>query len=157
MLVWSRSVTTGSTAIVLLIARILRAAASALGRLLGDVVLVEQDLALKVMGLDEVAVDDPDRAHAGPGQVVGQHGPQRPAAAERDPALQQRALAGLAELRETGSGGCSDRATRKPWSLPVRDRIGDRAASLDRAQPPATAGMMLTSSLAATGVARSSR
>ena len=67
-----------------------------LGQVVGDVLLVEEDLALEVVGLDEVAVDDPEMADAGAGQVVGQHGPERPAAAERDPARHQ-ARAGLAE------------------------------------------------------------
>ena len=37
-----------------------------LGQVVGDVVLVEQDLALEVVGLDEVAVDDPDRSRRRP-------------------------------------------------------------------------------------------
>ena len=100
MLVWSMSVTTGSISIVLLISRSFRAAASALGRLSRDVLLVEEDLPLEVVGLDEVAVDDPEVADAGAGEVVGQHGPERAAAAERDPAVQQGALAGFAQGRE---------------------------------------------------------
>ena len=78
MLVRSMSVTTGSTSTDELICRSLRAAASALGRLLGDVVLVEEDLPLQVARLDEVAVDDADVADAGADQGVGQHGAERP-------------------------------------------------------------------------------
>ncbi len=38
---------------------------------------------------------------AGPSQVIRQHGAQGPAPADRDPALQQRTLAGFPELRKT--------------------------------------------------------
>ena len=57
----------------------------------------------------------------------------------------ERALAGLAELRETDLAAVAIEWTRE-----------DDHGLLDL-QPPATAGMMLTSSVAATGVARSSR
>ncbi len=87
---------------VLLIARSFRAAASALGRFVGDIGLVEEDLALQVMGLDEVAIDDADHPDPGPGQVVGQHRSQGAATAEGHSALQERPLARLAELREPG-------------------------------------------------------
>ena len=68
-----------------------------LGQVGGDVVLVEEDLPLEVVGLDEVAVDDPDVPDPGPDQVVGQHGPQGPAPADRHPRGHQLALAGLAQ------------------------------------------------------------
>ena len=84
MLVRSMSATTGSTVTDELICRSFVAAASALGRLLGHVGLVEEHLPLEVARLDEVAVDDADEADAGADQRVGQHGAQRPAAAERD-------------------------------------------------------------------------
>ena len=98
---WSMSVTTGSICDRAVDRPELARGRLGLGQVLGDVVLVEKDLPLQVVGLDEVAVDDAERADAGPGEVVGQHGAERTAAAERDPALHECTLAGLAELRET--------------------------------------------------------
>ena len=89
MLVWSMSVTTGSICDRAVDRPELPRGGLGLGQVVGDVFLVEQDLPLQVVGLDEVAVDDPEVAHAGPRQVVGQHGPECTAAAERDPARQQ--------------------------------------------------------------------
>ncbi len=102
---WSRSVTTGSISIVLLISRSFRAAASALGRLSRTSCSSKRICRWRLCGLDEVAVDDPEVTHAGPGEVVGQHGPERTAAAERDPALQQGALAGFAQGGEADLAG----------------------------------------------------
>ena len=68
-----------------------------LGQVVADVLLVEEDLPLEVVGLDEVAVDDPEVPDARADQVIGQHGPECTAAAERDPAFQQGALAGFAQ------------------------------------------------------------
>ena len=65
---------------VLLMRRSFSAAAMALGRRVGDVGLVEEHLPLQIAQLDEITVDDPQSADAGPDQRVGQHGPQRPAA-----------------------------------------------------------------------------
>src|ERR1700677_1809315 len=112
------------------------------------------------MGLDEVAVDDADRPDAGPGQVIGQHGPQRPAAAERDPAPEQRPLALLAELREPDLAAVTVERLSGHHSSLLRIAYCEFVLSPPFAmptQPPATAGMILTSSPGATGVVRSSR
>ena len=97
MLVRSMSVTTGSIVDLRVDRPQLARGGLGLGQVVGDVVLVEEHLPLEVVRLDEVAVDDPDVADAGADQVVGQHGAERPAAAERDAAGQQPALARLAE------------------------------------------------------------
>ena len=111
---WSRSVTTGSTVIVLLIARSLRAAASALGRFSATSSSSNRiwrwRLWVSMKSRSMIRID-PD---AGPGQVVGQHGPQRAAAAERDPALQAAPLARPRRAAGNGSGGCNDRVARRP-------------------------------------------
>ena len=100
MFVWSMSVTTGSIVDRAVDLPELPRGGLGLGQVVGDVLLVEEDLALEVVRLDEVAVDDPDVADARADQVVGQHGPERPAAADRDPAGHQLALAGLAQRGE---------------------------------------------------------
>ena len=64
-----------------------------LGQVIGDVVFVEEDLTLKVVRLDEIAIDDADEADAGPHQGVGDHGAERAAAAQGDTAFEQLALA----------------------------------------------------------------
>ena len=84
-----------------LIRRSLRAAASALGRLRGDVVFVEEHLPLEIVRLDEVAVDEAQMADAGADQRVGQHGAQRTAADEGDAAVQQPPLAFFADAAES--------------------------------------------------------
>src|SRR5207245_8295082 len=71
-----------------------------LGLVLGHVVLVEEHLPLEVVRLDEVAVHDADVADAGAYQDVGQDGAQRAAAAERDVAGEQPALARFANAVE---------------------------------------------------------
>src|SRR5205814_1179051 len=63
-----------------------------LGQVLGDVVLVEENLTLQVAGLDEVAVDQAQVADARADERVGQHGPQRSAAAQGDVTVQQPPL-----------------------------------------------------------------
>ena len=60
MLVWSMSVTTGSIVDRAVDLPELPRGGLGLGQVVGDVVLVEEDLALEVVRLDEVAVDDPD-------------------------------------------------------------------------------------------------
>ena len=97
---WSMSVTTGSIVDRAVDRPQLARGRLGLGQVVGHVLLVEEHLALEVVGLDEVAVDDADRPDARAGEVVGQHGTERPAAAERDPAFQQGTLARLAELRK---------------------------------------------------------
>src|SRR5262249_37338085 len=52
------------------------------------------------MGLDEIPVDDAYEAYAGPHQRVGDHGPQRAAAAKGDAGLQQLALAFFEDATE---------------------------------------------------------
>src|SRR5208282_2238338 len=145
-----------------------------LGEIVPDVLLVEEDLPLQVVGLDEITVDDSQAAHSGPRQVVGQHGPERTAAAERDLAREQGTLAGLAQGGETDLSRVTlERVVgrRGHVSSPVRSRgrsdqikigidqgsIRSMVLEIRSDQPPATAGMMLTSSFSATGVARSSR
>ena len=71
------SVTTGSILIVLLIAQ-LAGGGLGLGEVQGDVLLVEEHLALKVVGFDKVSVDQADRTDACPRQVVGEHRSQAP-------------------------------------------------------------------------------
>ena len=61
MLVWSMSVTTGSIVDRAVDQPQLPRGGLGLGQVVGDVLLIEEDLALEVVGLDEVAVDDPDR------------------------------------------------------------------------------------------------
>ena len=95
------SVTTGSIVTVELIAPQLARGGLGLGQVVGDVVLVEQHLPLEVVRLDEVAVDDADEADAGADQVVGQHGAERTAAAQRDAAVEQLLLARFADAGET--------------------------------------------------------
>ena len=176
MLVWSMSVTTGSIVDRAVDQAELPRGGLGLGKVVGDVLLVEEDLALEVVRLDEVAVDDPDPTDPRADQVIRQHGAERPAAADRDAAGQELALARLAQRGEAdlaavtvervghingherflgqGSGGgpFPDRELR------FRGGPSRAADSLGTAfQPPATAGMMLTSSCSATAVSRSSR
>ncbi len=51
-----------------------------LGQTRLDVGLVEEHLPLQIAQLDEITVDDPQSADAGPDQRVRQYAPQRPAA-----------------------------------------------------------------------------
>src|SRR5262249_46937134 len=60
---------------------------------LGDIVLVEQHLALQVARLDEVAVYETQVADAGAHQGVGQHRAQGAATAQRHARVRQFALA----------------------------------------------------------------
>src|SRR5262249_20740297 len=60
-----------------------------LGQVLGDIVLVEEHLALQVADFDEVAIDQAQMAYAGPDERVGQHGAQRATAAEGDVTMQE--------------------------------------------------------------------
>jgi len=71
-----------------------------LGQVLGNVVLVEEDLALQVAGFDEVAIDQAQVADPGADKRVGQYGPQRPAAAESDVTVQEPPLTLLADAVE---------------------------------------------------------
>src|SRR5207302_7725249 len=66
-----------------------------LGEVLRDVMLVKEDLALKVMRFDEIAVDQAQMSDAGPHKGVGQHRPQGAATAQRDMGVHEFALAGL--------------------------------------------------------------
>ena len=100
MFVWSMSVTTGSIGDRAVDPPELPRGGLGLGQVVGDVLLVEEDLALEVVRLDEVAVDDPDVADPRARQVVGQHGAERPAAADRHPAGHELALARLAQRGE---------------------------------------------------------
>ena len=68
-----------------------------LGQLIGDVLLIEQDLPLEVVEFEEVAIDDPQEPHAGPHERIRQHRPQRPAADQRNPRFPKPPLAPLAE------------------------------------------------------------
>src|SRR5262249_27586373 len=68
-----------------------------LGQVLGDVVFVEQDLPLKVVGLDEVPVNKAQVPDSPAHQGVGQHGAEGAAAAQGHVAIQQPALALLAD------------------------------------------------------------
>ena len=97
MFVWSMSVTTGSIVDRAVDRAELPRGGLGLGQVLGDVVLVEENLALEVVRLDEVAIDDPDAADPGADEVVGQHGAERTATADRHPACKQLPLARLAE------------------------------------------------------------
>ena len=76
-----------------------------LGQAVGDVLLVEEPLALQVVQLDEVAVDDAQMADAAPRQVVGDHRAGRAAADQHDGRVQQPALAGLAQVGEDDLAG----------------------------------------------------
>jgi hypothetical protein len=124
-----------------------------LGEVVGDVLLVEEDLPLEVVRLDEVAVDEPDVADPGADEVVRQHGAERPAAAEGDAAGHQPALARLAQPVEadlaavTIQGVEAIRFEGHGFAFAMRGR---------GLSAPAMAGMMLISSWAATVVARSS-
>ena len=80
--------------------RSLLAAAMALGRSAATSCFVEQHLPLQVVELEKIAIDDPQLADAGAGQRVGEHRPQRPAAADERPAGQQAPLPLFAERRE---------------------------------------------------------
>src|SRR5207248_961543 len=61
---------------------------------------VEEDLALEVVGLDKVAVDEAQVADAAADEGVGEHGAQRAAAAQRHVAVQEPALAVVADAVE---------------------------------------------------------
>ena len=91
------SVTTGSTWTRRVDGAELAGGGLGLGQVLGHVVLVEQHLPLQVAGLDEVAVDEAQMADAGADQGVGQHGAQGAAAAQGHVAVEQLALALLAD------------------------------------------------------------
>jgi hypothetical protein len=80
------------------------------------VLLVEQDLALQVRLLDEVAVDDPQRPDPGARQQRRLHRPERPAADQDDARRHQPGLALGADLLEQHLPGIAgrDRAGRRP-------------------------------------------
>src|SRR5262249_29621876 len=71
-----------------------------LGKIVGDIRFVEEYLALKIMRLDEIAVDDADHADAGARKVIGEYGSERSAATECHAAGQKRALPLFSELRK---------------------------------------------------------
>ncbi len=50
------------------------------GHLPMNIGFVEQDLALQIRQFDQIAIDDDDRARAGPRQLLGNHRSQRAAA-----------------------------------------------------------------------------
>ena len=155
MLVRSMSVTTGSTSTCELISAELARGGLGLGQVVGDVVLVEEDLPLEVVRLDEVAVDEPDVADAGADQGVGQHGAERPAAAERDAAGQQPALARLAEAGEADLAAVAVQGVEairfEGHGFAFAMRGGRRLSA------PGDGGDDADSSWSATAVARSSR
>ena len=62
--------------------------------------LIEQHLALEIMGLDEIAIDQAKMADAGPNQGIGQDGTQGPATTKCNMAIEQPALAFFAHARE---------------------------------------------------------
>ena len=72
-----------------------------LGHMARHVALVEENLALEVARLHEIAVDDADVPDAGPHQDVRQHRSQRAAAAQGDARAEQFPLALFAHAVET--------------------------------------------------------
>ena len=62
--------------------------------------LVEEHLALEVARFDEVAVHEAQMPHPGADERIGDHGAQRPAAAQGDVAVQKLALPGLGDAVE---------------------------------------------------------
>ena len=76
-----------------------------LGQAGGHVVLVVEHLPLQVVQLQEVAIDDPQLADAGPGQRVGDHRAERPAADDQRPRSQQLLLPRATERRKPHLAG----------------------------------------------------
>ena len=90
-----------------------RRAASALGRACEGVGFVEEDLALQVGGLDEVAVDEGERADAGAGEKAGGGGAGG-SDSDDSGVSGARVFAGLpGRCRGRGPGGSS--ARRRRW------------------------------------------
>ena len=73
-----------------------------LGQPVGHVLLVVQHLALQVVELDEVAIDDPHEADAGANERFSHHRAQRPATAHQRPGRRQPPLPFFAQRREAG-------------------------------------------------------
>src|SRR5262245_58157206 len=77
--------------------RQLAARGDRLGKLVGNVLFSEQYLPLQVAELDEIAIDKPQKAHAGPRQSVGNGAPQRSAAAQQHPPAANATLSLVAD------------------------------------------------------------
>ena len=86
--------------------------------------LVEQRLPLKITQLDEVAVDDSQRSHAGPDQDIGDCAAQRPAAAQQRPRPGQPPLSFLAQRRETHLAGVAGKIKRQCRITSHRKHLG---------------------------------
>jgi hypothetical protein len=71
-----------------------------LGKIVLDILFVEEDLALQVVGLDEIPIDDPQVPDAGANEMVRQNGPQRSASTERDPAFHEGSLTRFTQCGE---------------------------------------------------------
>ena len=119
MLAGTRSAMCAWTVTVELKRAIWRRAASALGRHSQGVGLVEENLALEVGGLDEVAVDEGEGADAGAGEQRGGGSARGSAADDGDVGGGESLLAGGADAGEENLAGVavvvSDAAQRVAW------------------------------------------
>ena len=108
-----------------------------LGQLLGDVGFVEQHLAVQVVGLEKVAVDDPHEADAGAHEQIGRHAAQGAATADEHARREQPPLPFFAERREAHLAAVAIKSCSSTWTSD-RPRITrmSRMTKCERMQLP---------------------
>ena len=92
-----------------------------LGEVFRHIVFVEEDLALQVVRLDEVAIDQPKMSDAGTDQDVGQNSAEGTAAAQRHMAGKQTALALHADAVEAHLPAVSFQRHVHLYAAPLND------------------------------------